>query len=223
MKISEIVDRMVEIKQEKKELTAENDRLQAQLQIAAEKDLTDTKIKSVHYSGSAGNTAVVTVSDTVSVETGELLADIFGKVYPSMVEKKITYSLKTPAKRILSAIWHKEYCEGSVAEVVNGLQCDEKAKKVLLKKLKGINFDKDKENLINFAGLSEEDASDAAYLVAEAAAWEQICTFIKVNNNGTISSEILNDIITKVNSAICVSRGMKTEISAGEKGTCNNE
>lgn len=98
-----------------------------------------------------------------------------------------------------------------------------KAKKVLLKKLKGINFDKDKENLINFAGLSEEDASDAAYLVAEAAAWEQICTFIKVNNNGTISSEILNDIITKVNSAICVSRGMKTEISAGEKGTCNNE
>lgn len=216
--ISEIIDRMVEIKLEKKALTAESDKLQAQLQIAAEKDLTDTKIKSVRYLGSAGNTATVTISDTVSVETGELLTDIFGKVYPSMVEKKITYNLKAPAKRILSAIWHKEYCKGSIAEIVNSLHCDDKAKKVLLKKLKGINFDKDKENLINYAGLSEGDASDTAYLIAEAAAWENICAFVKVNNNGTINDEILADIITKVNAAVCVSRGMKTEISAGEDG-----
>ena len=218
MGIPEIIDRMAEIKLEKKALNSENDKLQAQLQIAAEKDLTDTKIKSVHYSGSDGNMATISISDTVSVETGELLADIFGKVYPSMVEKKITYNLKAPAKRILSAIWHKEYCKGSVAEIVNGLHCDDKAKKVLLKKLKGISFDKDKENLINFAGLSEDDASDAAYLIAEAAAWENICAFVKVNNDGDINDDILADVITKVNAAVCVSRSMKTEIYVSEVG-----
>lgn len=215
MDIHEIVDRMAEIKQEKKALTAENDKLQAQLQMLAECDLIDTKIKSVGYSGTNGNAAIVTTSDTVSVIAGELLSQIFGSVYPSMVDQKITYTLKAPAKRILSAIWHKEYCEGSVAEIVGSLNCDEKAKKVLLKKLKGINFDKDKENLMNYAGLSETDASDTAYLINEAAAWEQICTFVKVNNDGRINDEILADVITKVNSAVNVSRGIKTEIKVG--------
>lgn len=218
MKISEIVDRMAEIKQDKQALTAEYDKLQAQLQILAECDLTDTKIKSVGYSGTNGNTATVTTSDTVSVVAGELLPKIFGSVYPSMVEQKITYNLKAPAKRILSAIWHREYCEGSVTEIIGSLNCNDKAKKVLLKKLKGITFDKDKENLMNYAGLSEVDASDAAYLINEAAAWEQICTFIKVNNGGRINEDILNDIITKVNSAVNVSRGIKTEITVG--GEC---
>lgn len=217
MKIHEIVDRMAEIKQMKKELTAENDRLQAQLQMLAECDLTDTKIKSIGYSGTNGNTATITTSDTVSVIAGELLAQIFGSVYPSMVEQKITYTLKAPAKRILSAIWHREFCEGSVAEIVGGLNCDEKAKKVLLKKIKGINFDKDKENLMNYARLSEADASDTAYLINEAAAWENICTFVKVNNDGRINDEILTDVITKVNCAVNVSRGIKTEVTVGDE------
>lgn len=188
---------------------------QARLQILAECDLTDTKFKSVSYPGTNGNTATVTTSDTVSVIAGELLQKIFGSVYPSMVEQKTTYTLKAPAKRILSAIWHREYCEGSVAEIIGGLNCDDKAKKVLLKKLKGINFDKDKENLINYAGLSEADASDMAYLINEAAAWENICTFVKVNNDGQVNDDILNDIITKVNAAVNVSRGIKTEIKVG--------
>ena len=82
MKISEIVDRLAEIKQEKKAPADENDRLQAQLQILAECDLTDNKIKSVGYSRTNGNSATITTSDTVSVIAGELLADIFGKVSP---------------------------------------------------------------------------------------------------------------------------------------------
>lgn len=214
MKISEIVDRLAEIKQEKKALTDENDRLQAQLQILAECDLTDTKIKSVGYSGTNGNSATITTSDTVSVIAGELLADIFGKVYPSMVESKTTYTLKAPAKRILSAIWHREYCEGSISGIIGSLNCDYKAKNVLLKKVRGINFDKDKENLMNYAGLSEAEASDTAYLINEAAAWENICAFVKVNNNGEISADILDEVITKVNAAVNVSREMKVKVTA---------
>ena len=68
---------------------------------------------------------------------------------------------------------------------------------------------------MNYAGLSESDASDTAYLINEAAAWEQICTFVKVNNDGRINDEILADVITKVNSAVNVSRGIKTEVKVG--------
>lgn len=214
MDINAVIDRMAEISTLKKALSDEYDDLQAKLLIEAEKELTDTKLKSVSWSSANKNTASVTISDTVSVVAGELLPSIFGDVYPSMVEQKTTYTLKAPAKRILSAIWHREYCKGSVLEIISSLHCDDKAKKVLLKKVKGISFDKDKQNLMKIAGLSETEASDTAYLINEAAAWENICTFVKVNNDNQISDDILNEVITKVNAAVNVSRGMKTEITA---------
>ena len=70
---------------------------------------------------------------------------------------------------------------------------------------------------MKIAGLSETDASDTAYLINEAAAWENICTFVKVNHDGRISPEILGDVITKVNAAVNVSRGMKTEVTSSER------
>ena len=42
--------------------------------------------------------------------------------------------------------------------------------------------------------------------------------FVKVNNDGDINDDILADVITKVNAAVCVSRSMKTEISVSEVG-----
>lgn len=211
--LSEIIDRMVAIKQQEKELKSEYDKLQAQLQINAEADLTDTKIKSIRYCGSGGNTALITTEDTVSIEAVELLQAIFGRVYNSFVTQEVKYTLKAPAKRILSALWHGEYCSGSIAEIIENLSCDDKKKKVLAKKIKGINFEKDKENFINIAGLSETEASDTAYFANEAAAWENICAIAKVNNDGVINNEILSDILTKVNAAVTVSRGLKTKLS----------
>ena len=210
--LNRIIDRMAEIEREKSVLSAEYDRLQAVLQLDAEQKLTDTKIKSVSHTSQSGNTAVVTIADTVSVSAGELLESIFGSVSESMFTKETKYTLKAPAKRILSAVWHGEYCEGSVSEIISSLPCDDKAKKVLMKKIKGIDFDKDKKNLMNIAGLSETDASDTAYLINETAAWENICTFVKINHDGQINPEILADITMKINAAVNVSRGMKTKI-----------
>ncbi len=214
--LNSIIDRMAEIEQEKAALSAEYDKLQAVLQLDAEQKLTDTKIKSVSHTSPDGNTAVVTIADTVSVSAGELLESIFGKVSESMFTKEIKYTLKAPAKRILSAVWHGEFCEGSVYEIISSLPCDDKAKKVLLKKVKGTDFEKDKKNLMNVAGLSETDASDAAYLINETAAWENLCTFIRINHDGQMNQEILADITTKINAAVNVSRSMKTKIISAE-------
>lgn len=211
-----VIDRMAAIKAEKKALDAELDQLQAWFQSEAEERMTDTKLRSIHHTTPDGNSAAAIVTDTVSVVINELLEPIFGKAYPSMVKEEIKYTLKAPAKKLLAAIWHKEYCEGSVEEIISSLLCDEKAKKALLKKCKGVNWDKDKEHLMNFAGLSEQDASDTAYLISEAAAYESIAAIIKVNNDGEINDEIMKDIITKINAAVNVSRSMKMEITAAE-------
>lgn len=202
MNISEVINRMTEIKREKKNLSNEYDKLQAVIQAETENYLANSKAKSVAYYDENGDEATVTLTDTVTVTAGELLKSIFGEVYTSMVEEKTTYTLKSSAKRILSSIWHGEYCEGSVEDVINSLDCDDKTKKVLTKKLKGIDFTKDKNNLINIAELSDEEASDTAYLINEVMAWNNMCTFIKLNNNGQINKEILDDIILKVNATV---------------------
>ena len=92
---------------------------------------------------------------------------------------------------------------------------DPKRAQEQMKKVKGIDFEKDKNNLEIYASLSEEEASDTAYLINEAAAWENICAILKVNHDGIISDSIIADMITKVNAAVNVARGMKTEVTAG--------
>lgn len=215
--LNNVIDRMAAIKKEQDSLKAEYEELQAWLLTDAEDVLNDTKRRSVAHTSEEGNTASVVIADTVSVTSASVLRDVFGCVYPDMVKEEIKYTLKAPAKRILSAIWHKEYCEGSVAEIINGLSCDDKTKRVLLKKVKGIDFDKDKEHFIKIGGLTEDEASDLAYLANEAAAWESICTFVKVNHGGEISDEILADIVTKINAAVNVSRGMKVELRTARR------
>ncbi len=214
--LNSVIDRMAAIKCAQASLKAEYEELQAWLLKDAETKLTDTKLKSVSHTSTEGNTAAVVITDTVSVVASGMLQAIFGKVYPDMVKEETKYTLKAPAKRILSAIWHQEYCKGSVTEIIDGLACDDKAKKVLMKKLKGVDFDKDKENLMKIAGLSEAEASDTAYLINEAAAYEAICAFVKVNHDGQINEEIMADVITKINAAVNVSRSMKTEITVAE-------
>ncbi|MCM1008962.1 MAG: hypothetical protein NC485_13810 [Ruminococcus flavefaciens] len=218
MEIFEIIDRMASIKLEKKALDSEYDKLQAQLHVAAGEELKDTKIKSVNYSSDSGNSALVTNSDKIEICSIEMLKDIFGKFFSDMVKEELKYTLKPTAKRLLAAVWNRGFCEGSIDDVVNTLSCDDKVKKVLLKKLKGIDFQKDKKVLMDFAGVSENEASDTAFLINEVASWQTISNLIKVNNDNKIDDELLKNLILKVNYAISITRELKTKItvSGGE-------
>lgn len=218
MNTSEIIDRMADIKLEKKALDFEYDKLQAQLHVAAGEKLKNTKIKSVNYSSDSGNSALVTNSDKIEICSVEMLKDIFGKFFSDMVKEELKYTLKPTAKRLLAAVWNRDFCKGSIDDVVNTLSCDDKIKKVLLKKLKGIDFQKDKKVLMDFAGISENEASDTAFLINEAASWQTISNLIKVNNDNKIDDELLKNLILKVDYAISITRELKTKIavSGGE-------
>lgn len=182
MNVAEIIDRMAVIKEEQSELDNEYAALQSQLQVIGEHDLENTKYKSVSYSGTSGK-AIVTIADKVSSVLPSLFEEIFGKAYSDLVNVSQKIELTAEGKRIAAAIWNREYCEGSIEDLVNSLGCDDKAKKSLLKKLNGKNFETDKNNLMKIGGLSEEDAKDNAYLAAEIIAWNKIQSMINVSVN----------------------------------------
>ena len=150
--IKEIVDRMTKIKAEEKTLSEEYTLLQAQLQMIGESDLENTKRKSVSYLGN-GSKATVTIADKVASILPALFKDIFGKAYSDLVTEKHTVELNAEGKRLVASIWNGDYCSGSVEEIVSKLDCDEKAKKSLLKKLNGKNYETDKKNLIKLGVL----------------------------------------------------------------------
>lgn len=211
MEIKQIVDRMVEIKQESNALQDEYLDLQSKLQVEGESALENTKYKSVSYSGTSGK-ATVTLADKVSGVMPSLFLDIFGKAFPDLVTQKNVLELNAEGKRIAAAVWNKEYCQGSVEEIVNSLSCDEKAKKSLLKKLNGKNFETDKKNLIRIGGLDEDSAKDYAYLIAEIIAWNKIKSIIKINNNGVFSQEAFEQFALNINAAVCVEQSTKITI-----------
>lgn len=210
MELAKIIDRMAQIKCEKDKLDDEYASLQSKLKVVGEDALKDTKYKSISYSGTSGK-ATITIADKVSGVMPSLFSDIFGKAFEDLATEKNTIELNAEGKRIVAAVWNKEYCEGSVEEIVSGLGCDEKAKKSLMKKLNGKNFETDKKNLIKIGGLSEAEASDTAYLVAEVIAWNKIQTIIKLNNVGIFTKKAFEQFILN-DAAVCVEQSTKISV-----------
>ena len=142
MDLSEKVKRYAEIKAEISELKSEADGIEADILKASEADLQDTKFKSAVYSDNAGNAITVTNADNVKLVYPTMLKEIFGKAYGDVVKEDVTYTLSESAKRLLSAVYNKEYIkDGSVAKILDGLGLDDKSRKVLEKKLKGAKYE----------------------------------------------------------------------------------
>ena len=215
MELVQIIDRMSEIKKEQSTLDDEYTTLQSQLQVIGESALENTKYKSVSFYGTSDK-ATVTIADKVSNVLPSLFVDIFGKAYNDLVNVTEKSELNAEGKRIAAAVWNKEYCEGSVEEIVSSLNCDDKAKKSLLKKLNGKNFETDKKNLMKIGGLSEEDAKDNAYLVAEVIAWNKIQSIIKLNNKGVFSQAAFEEFVLNCNAAVCVEQSTKVSVESIE-------
>ena len=115
---------------------------------------------------------------------------------------------------MLAAVQHEAYCQGSVESLINSLKCDEKAKKSLLRKLNGKNFDTDKKNLMKIGGLSEKDASDTAYLAADVISWNRLQTIIRINNDGEFSQEVFEKFLLDCKAAVCVEETTKISIES---------
>ena len=192
MDLSEKVKRYAEIKAEISELKSEADGIEADILKASEADLQDTKFKSAVYSDNAGNAITVTNADNVKLVYPTMLKEIFGKAYGDVVKEDVTYTLSESAKRLLSAVYNKEYIkDGSVAKILDGLGLDDKSRKVL----------------------DEKAAQENAYLVSEAVAWQNLKRLLMINNE-QLTDEIVERAVDMIDSAVVVERTPKTKFTA---------
>lgn len=214
MEMSKLVQRYAEIKQEQEELKKEADGIEAEILKASEADLSDTKFKTAVYTDINGNSVTVTNADSVKLVYPSMLKEIFGKAYGDVVKEEITYKLSEPAKRLLSAVYNKEYVkDGSVEDILASLNLDDKSYKALLKKLKGVSYDTDCKNLMKLGGLDERSAKENAYLVSEAVAWQNFVKLLTLNNS-QLTDEIIGRAVEMIDSTVVVERTPKTKFTA---------
>ena len=215
--IEQAVDRLAEIKTAKQTLADEERVLTAYLQTEAEKVWDNRESKSAYFKGTAGNGVTVTRTKTVKLlgtANEKLLKDIFGTTYESMVEPKKEYKLNSEAKRILSALVTKEYFQTEMpAAVVALLDQPEEVKKAIAKKIKGKSFDTDFKNIVAF-GVDEQEASDIAYLYAQALAFDEIAEIL-VANEIKPSSESFEKLERLAQQTAYVSSGCSITVRTG--------
>ena len=205
------IDELAKIKADMAKLKERKDKIEAEIIMQCSTDLENTKYKSVHYEGSDNELTAIN-SESLKVTYSSFLPIVFGKSYGDAVTETTTYKLSASASRMIIGLWKGNYVRAKISDVIDQMQgVDEDERKQLLKKCKGINFDKDVANILKFTSLSEADAKDYAYLIAEAAVWQDFCNLL--NFNQVKDEAVIDDILLKIQSAFVVEDGTKISLS----------
>lgn len=213
--INEIVtkaDRLVEIKKQVEKLKKEQSEIEGFFLQLSNEDLEDTKLKSVVYNGSGANRIVATMAEALKITYPSFLKKIFGDAYKDVISEEVTYKLTAPAKRMLTGLWLKNYTKSTVGEAIAQLPISDEVRKVAAKKIRGINFETDKKNLIALCGFDEAAASDYAYLINEAAIWENFLKLMKINE--TDKANDMDEILNLIDGAVVVEETPKIKIES---------
>lgn len=207
------IDRLAKINDEITKLEQEADTIEADLLKTAQEDLANTKYKSVKYEGT-NNKLQATVSESVKITLGSLLPQIFGIAYNDMVKQTTKLELTAPAKRLIAGIWQGNFVsDTTVDEVISSMNLDDKTAKLVAKKCKGINYQKDIDNLITIAKMTEPQAEEYAYLLMESAIWQQFKAICDVNKIDT--QEAMDELMKKIQAAFVVEVTPKISIVEG--------
>lgn len=201
------VDEYAGLSAKQAETKSRMDELKGFFEALATEDLKDTKLKTVAYWGSNNAKVVVGNSATVKPVSMTMVKELFGRLYDDFVKEETTYKMTEPGKRLLSLAFLGEYTEGSLDDVITQISGDDKIRQTLKKKLKG-KFDRDKDTLMKLAGLSEQEASDWAYLAAEVINWEWLTQILAAARwDGTTEKAIEH-----IRTAVMVDEGIKVGI-----------
>lgn len=201
------IDRLIQIKGEIDILKKEQSQLESEFILQGQKDLENTKYKTATYTSSSGNKIVATTARTVKLTYPTYLRQIFGMAYADAVTEKTTYKLSDPASRMLGGLWNGEYIKGSLSGTISQLPCEDAAKRVLVKKLHGVNYDNDVRVLQTIGKLPEPEAQEWAYLIQEAVVWEDFARLL--NSNGLNLDEDAGTIMNMISGAIVVEENTK--------------
>lgn len=205
------IDELAAIKADMGKLKERKDKLEAEIIKQCSVDLENTKYKSIRYEGDVFDLTAVT-AESIKVIYNSFLPMIFGKAYEDAVTEKTEYSLSASAKRMLIGLYKGNFIRTTVKEVIDQMAgITDEERKQLVKKCKGINYDKNVDNILKFTDLTEEDSKEYAYLIAEAAVWQDFCNLLTIN--GIDDETQVNDILMKIQSAFVVEDSTKISLS----------
>jgi hypothetical protein len=202
-------DRLVKLTNQQSVIKAEIDEIKAWFEKLATDDLKDTKKKTIDYWGSNNSKVVVGNSETVKPVSMTMVKKLLGDVFKDFVKEDTTYKMTEPCKGLFSMMFLGNYTEGSLDETIKAITDDEKIQRALKKKLKG-KYEKDTETLMKMVGLSEQEASDWAYITAEIINWEWMLQVLKSAEwKGTPQ-----EAVQIIKAAIIVDEGIKVTVEA---------
>lgn len=181
--MTEIIAKVKELSAVKAQIAKLNERkkeLEAYFLERGSEDVLDTKYKSRTYADDESQAAVTyTEAQSLEITAPNYLESALGKdVFKDFFEEETKREIKPKDKnieRMLIGVFTGDYIRSTPGEVIAQLPCDDKAKAAIAKKLKGAKFETDRDNLMKIGGLSEKDASDYAYMFAEAVVWQTLC------------------------------------------------
>jgi hypothetical protein len=203
------VDRLAELDRQMAAVKGEMETIKAWFEKQATDDLRDTKNKTVEYWGSENSKVVVGNSETVKPISMTMVKKLLGDVFKDFVKEDVSYSMSAPAKRLFSMMYMGNFTEGSLDATISAITKDEKIQRTLKKKLKG-KYEKDTETLMKLVGLSEQEASDWAYLASEVINWEWMLQILKAAEWGGTPQEA----VEVIRAAIFVDEGIKVTVES---------
>lgn len=198
---SDKVKELSEVKAQLAALNAKKSELEAWFSIMGNEALKDSKSKSISYQGNNGSSVTYTQAQKLTLEAPAFLKEVLGDVFPNFIEEKNepTYKVKSAAvERMLIGLYTGDYIKTKPSEVIAQLPCSTEQKSILAKKLKGANFETDVKNIIEIGGLTEQNASDYAYLFAEAVVYDTFIRLMKLSGNENRAEEYIEGISVAV-------------------------
>lgn len=182
-------------------LKAKKSELEAWFLTAGNEALKDSKSKSVCYQSNNGSSVIYTQAQKLTLEAPAFLKKLLGDVFPDFIEERNepTYKVKSAAvERMLIGLYTGDYTKTKPSDVIDQLPCLAEQKAALSKKLKGANFETDVKSLMEIGGFTENDASDYAYLFAEAVVYDTFRRLMKLSGNEDKADEYIKDISVAV-------------------------
>lgn len=211
--VKEKVDRLVELTRQAARIKGDIEELKAWFEKQGMEQLKDTKSKTMEYWGSENSKVVVGSSDTVKPVSMTMVKRLLGDVFGDFVKEDTSYTMTAPCKRLFTLMYLGEYTEGSLDQTIKLISQDEKIQRTLKKKLKG-NYAKDTQTLMKTAGLTEQEASDWAYLTAEIIGWEWMLQILK----GAGWSGTPQEAVELIRAAVIVDEGIKVTVEMEKAG-----
>ncbi|MDE7281584.1 MAG: hypothetical protein K2N36_07585 [Ruminiclostridium sp.] len=210
LEYSDKVKELAEIDSQLTALKTKKSELEAWFLTAGNEALKDSKNKSVCYKSDSGSSVTYTQAQKLTLEAPAVLKKLLGTAFLDFIEEKNepTYKVKSAAvERMLIGLYTGDYTKILPSDVIAQLPCSSQQQAALAKKLKGANFETDVKNLMVIGEFSEEDASDYAYLYAEAVVYDTFRRLMEINGENDDPEEFIKGL------AVAVSVDDTTKIS----------